>query len=1388
MNEQERFKEILAEAAGKQDVLERAAYLDRACGADRELRARIDTLLEVQERARALFDKAVEITTEDLSPEGPGTVIDRYRLLQEIGVGGFGVVYMAEQLEPVKRKVALKIIKPGMDTREVMARFEAERQALALMDHPNIAKVFDGGATESGRPYFVMELVNGMPVTEYCDRERLSTEQRLGVFMEICHAVQHAHQKGIIHRDLKPRNILVTVIDGQPVPKIIDFGIAKALGQKLTEETFYTAFQQMMGTPTYMSPEQAELSGVDVDTRSDVYSLGVVLYVLLAGVTPFEEGTFRKAALDEVRRIIREVEPPKPSTRLKGLGPRLTEVATCRRADAAMLPRALDGDLDWIVMKCLEKDRQRRYQTVNGLAQDLERHLSHQPVLVRPASIGYRVKKFYRRNQVLTLAGAAVAATLILGVVGSTWQAVRAARERLRAEEGERYTQRLLYAANMNLTQQAWERNNVDRVRQLLDETAAFPDKGFEWYYWQRQTHLQLRTLRGHADKILCLAVSPDGTRIASGSRDDTLKVWDAGSGKELLSLSNVVTRLDNPGLVGWVDGIQWIAFSPDGTRIATAAGCKIKVWEADTGELLQMHVASPDYIGNPRVSFRSDGSLIIAGERYIGGQRMTVWQPSTGKKEGCLLRSQWGSPEAEVAFSRDGKLVATTAATGDIVLWDMTTEEELRRMTPYRSEVTSMAFSPDGKQLLEGREDYLARSWEVQTGKKLITFRGHSGRICSVAYLPGGRRIVTSSLDQTVKVWEADTGKELFTFKSQGPAFAVSPDGQWVVCASGSAVANIWQMADSNGPRIVRGHTDAVTSVSFSPDGQRILTGSRDRTAKVWQASTGKELLTLNGHGSWPVSATFSSDGRRIVTCGFRDGRIRVWEADSGTELPALQRRFNDSYLSCCPEGYISTYGGSLTTLFDPSTGKTLIAFTSGGLTANRTVVNPITGKTLMAFGAAAGDIALSPDGKLIAAAAPDYTTLKVLDTGTGRERLSFSGHSDCILKIAFSPDGRQIASGSQDRTAKVWDVATGKELLTLLGYVASVDSVVFSPDGRRVITGSSDGAIKVWDVTSGKELLTLKGSFSSLESHGAFRVWDVTVGREEQNLRGFSCSIFSLAISRDGRRIATPGGGSNLEVWDAATPEQVASWQREEGSEEVLLARSREHRRLELATTGSQASATRLKGWFVLGPIPFSATNGEVALDEEQIPQEALLRIPEDVLRPGANAKGIDVGDKRLHWVRPGSLSGIELVHDLEGSFLIDFSRKLPGNPILGDKVYEWSVGYAVCYLHSEKDQAGLVLKVGSDDQAKLYLNGKQIYRNGKHRFYTPDQDVVNGVELKAGLNVLVFKVVNEVLEWQGSVSLSDAAGQPIQGISWTNWPSTAGPGNGAGRAEER
>jgi tetratricopeptide (TPR) repeat protein len=441
----DKLEAIFEAALSFETDAQRAAYLDRACP-DAEMRRAVEARLAARTQAETipigpeLEPPRAPAGTIKLDPAGEpiveavGQTIGRYKLLEKIGEGGCGVVYVAEQTEPVRRRVALKVIKLGMDTKQVVARFEAERQALAMMDHPHIAKVLDGGSTGAGRPYFVMELVRGIKITDYCDQNNLSTKERLDLFIKVCQAIQHAHQKGIIHRDIKPSNILVTLHDGVAVPKVIDFGIAKATEGRLTDATVYTQLHQFIGTPAYMSPEQAEMSGLDIDTRSDIYSLGVLLYELLAGCTPFDPERLIGSGIETMRRTIREQDPLRPSTKVAALkGNELTTTAKRRSSAAPRLIQLLKGDLDWIVMKCLEKDRQRRYETANGLAMDLQRHLMGEPVVAAPPSAGYRFKKFVRRHRGQVAAAVVVACALLLGMAGTIWQATVASKQRDRA-------------------------------------------------------------------------------------------------------------------------------------------------------------------------------------------------------------------------------------------------------------------------------------------------------------------------------------------------------------------------------------------------------------------------------------------------------------------------------------------------------------------------------------------------------------------------------------------------------------------------------------------------------------------------------------------------------------------------------------------------------------------------------------------------------------------------------------------------------------------------------------------------------------------------------------------------------------------------------------------
>jgi WD40 repeat protein/serine/threonine protein kinase len=1084
------------------DPAERAAYLAQACGNDGDLRQRVEAMLRDAAGAEAFFGPEPAGATVT---DGPGTVIGRYKLLQKIGEGGMGVVYMAEQREPVIRKVALKIIKLGMDTRQVVARFEAERQALALMDHPNIAKVLDGGATESGRPYFVMDLVPGLPITQFCDEANLPTRERLELFLEVCSAVQHAHQKGIIHRDLKPSNILVTLHGDKPVPKVIDFGVAKVMAGRLTEKTLFTQFQQFIGTAAYMSPEQASLSGLDIDTRSDIYALGVLLYELLTGTTPFDGEELVKAGLDEMRRTIREKEPPRPSNRISTLpGQDLTSTARQRRTDPPKLVHLVRGELDWIVMKALEKDRARRYETANGLAADIKRHLNDEPIVARPPSTVYRFRKSVRRNKLAFAAAGAVAASLVAGLAVSTWLFIRESKAHDRAVAAEREQSRLreaaetaqaneaqqrkraeaqLYVANMNLAPQAWEQHNVARLRELLDQTAAYPQRGFEWYYWQRQPHQELKTLRGHGQPVVSVAFSRDGHRIVTASYDHTATVWDAGSGKELLTLK------------GHGSVVNSAAFSPDGKRIATGSkDYTAKIWDAATGrELLTLNGHTNEVFC---VAFSPDGQRIVTSSF---DHTAKVWEAATGKE---LLSLEGHRDEVNSAvFSPDGKNILTTSDDWTTRMWNADSGKEMFKLDVLGN---SVAFSPDGRAFAIGVTDGTARLCEASGGKELLSLKGHDGWLASVAFSPDGQRIVTGSQDQTARVWDVSSGKELRILKGHVAAVrsvAFSPDGGQIVTCSEDGTVKMWDAAGIEEPLTLMGHSDKILGVAFSPDGARIAACCKNGTAKVWDTASGKTLLTIKAHADIVSSVAFSPDGLRILT-GSLDHTAKVWDAANGEQLFTL----------------IDHTAPVIAVAFSPD-GRRIV---TGGYDKTARIWDAANGKALLTLKGHTGwitSVAFAPDGQRIATGGSlAGSAIKMWEAASGRELLTLEGQSDGITSLAFSPDGRRIVSGAGDQTARVWDAASGKSLLTIKGQA---NSVAFSADGLRIVTGGGDGAAKLWDAATGSELLTLKG-------HTGF--------------------IASVAFSPDGLRIVTGSWDHTAKVWEAATAPQVAAWQAEE------------------------------------------------------------------------------------------------------------------------------------------------------------------------------------------------------------------------------------------------
>ncbi len=1115
-NENKRIEAIYHLALEKKNKKERSAYLDSACGDDSKLRASVEGLLQAHDKAGDFlevppFDPAVTLDTSPLT-EGPGTTIGNYKLLEQIGEGGMAVVYMAEQEKPLRRRVALKIIKLGMDTKSVIARFEVERQALAVMDHPNIAKVFDAGTTETGRPYFVMELVRGVSISKYCDKNKLDTKERLDLFVQVCNAVQHAHQKGIIHRDIKPSNVMVTLHDGKPVPKVIDFGIAKATGQKLTEKTLFTRYAQMIGTPAYMSPEQAEMSGLDVDTRTDIYSLGVLLYELLTAATPFSEEQLREAGYLEMQRIIREEEPDKPSTKLSTLGEELTDIAEHRKTSPDLLQKLVRGDLDWIVMKSLEKDRTRRYDTVIELAADVGRHLNSEPVQAAAPSVSYRLRKFIRRNRVGVMVGCLVALVVLvaLSVLSvSTWMISREQARTQEALEREQQAAQLakkaqaeevtarkvaqeqqeeavrqrdaayqnLYVAQMRLAPQYWEAGQIITLKEMLEEYLPKPGqadlRGWEWYYLLSLCHKDLLTLRGHNTSVRSVVWSPDGQRIASSSSDSTVKVWDATSGKEQLTLTGHTGRV----VVAW---------SPDGKFIATGSGDKaVRLWDATTGEELS----------------------VLRG--HTGGVSSIAWSPDGSR----------------IASGSDGDKT--------IKVWDAATGRELLTLRGHISQLRSISWSPDGKHLATGTDNGWVKIWEVRTGQDILSWRAQNIDLWAVAWSPDGIRLTTGGYaSPRVKIWEADTGKMILSIQHDAGVEAVvwSPDGKQIASATRSQRIRIWDANTGQEVLALRGHTGWVTSVAWSHDGKRLASGGTDHTVKVWDACADQRTLTLDHTEAKRV--TWSPKGNLLVSAG--GGEVKIWNLGTGHEVRSWHTQPEDGqWVTWSPNGKWLASGlkyediGQKVKIWDVETGKEMATAPVGCRTN------------------------WSPDSRFLAIACGK--TIKIWDLSTKKTVLSLRGHIENIWAVSWSPDGKQLASAGWDGLVMIWDAATGKNLLTFRGHRLGrwIASVTWSPDSKRLASGGWDQIVKVWDTDKGCELLSLRGHTGAIFSVAwspdgrrlvsgstdqTVKVWDAATGQELLTLRGHSQIVRSVAWSSDGKRLAAVSKDGTVRVWDAS------------------------------------------------------------------------------------------------------------------------------------------------------------------------------------------------------------------------------------------------------------
>jgi eukaryotic-like serine/threonine-protein kinase len=1113
--DQRKARELFLHAVGKLPPERWEDYVAEGCGGDTELERQVSHLLQVHREAGSFLESPAvalrdldvdrtfaETPTDEarrLTVAQAGTVIGPYKLLQPIGEGGMGTVYMAEQTQPVRRTVALKLIKAGMDSRQVLARFGAERQALALMDHPNIAKVLDAGATEQGCPYFVMELVKGIPITRFCDERRMTLRERLELAIPVCQAVQHAHLKGIIHRDLKPSNVLIALYDGKPVPKIIDFGLAKATGPRLTDQTLYTEFGAVVGTLEYMSPEQAELNQLDIDTRSDIYSLGVLIYELLTGSTPLDQKRVKSVLFLEVLRLIREEESPRPSRRLSTTE-ELPSIAACRHVEPRKLRGLVRGELDWIVMKALEKDRNRRYETANDLAADLQHYLDDEPVKACPPSATYRLRKLVRRNRVVLSTLAVVCLALIAGTAVATWQAIRAtnaerlARTRMQAEiKAQSAT-----LAQLHLTEVAEDR----AMHRLFDSRLAQARAGalsrrvgqrFDSLGAVAQALKISRDLNLGEDRLLDLRNAAIACLALPDMRN--VKKWNSWPNTWSVSFDNTLeryARVDRQGVVHIQRGADdaeislfpgmgpleaWTRFSPDGHFLALASvDNQFEVWNLAGSKpvVVVERLRAPGGAG-----FSPDSRRLAVGgaDGFV-----RLYELPSGRQ---VKQLEAAPSHGRMAFHPEGRQLAVSCATG-IRVYDLETGRTVADLR-QPSETSSIAWHPDGKTLAAACDDWRIYLWDVALGKRTHVLEGCQGKGITIAFNHNGDLLVGGGWEGVLRLWDPRRGRQLFS-------------------------------------------TLALTNVFFSLDDHLLAYDIREGKLGSWEVAAGGEYRALAraaaaAKDSYQISA-IRCDGR-LLAVGMGEG-VGLWDLKGGKELAFLESP-GTSFVLFEPSGALLTNGSA-----------GLLRWPIQADAASPGLLRIEAPHKLSVPGAVC-HIACSEDGRVTAVS--QFEGGRVLHAERPDQPVPIGPHGDARY-VAVSPDGRWVVTGAHNGTGvKIWEAGSGEFVKELL--IEGASRVGFSPDGRWLAT--TGGGLRLWAVGSWREGSQIGGGaafafspdgtlLAAETGHGAVRLVDPDTGQEYARLENPNQDrAFFLSFGRDGMQLViTEGDAQSFHVWD--------------------------------------------------------------------------------------------------------------------------------------------------------------------------------------------------------------------------------------------------------------
>lgn len=1084
----------------------RAVVLAEFCGNDEEVRAQVERLLSARPHASNYLETPPFVEAAWLqaaTDSAIGRCIGLYQIVREIGAGGMSTVYLAVRADDeYKKEVAIKLVWPGLQSAEIVRRFRQERQILANLEHPHIARLLDGGTTDDGWPYLVMEYVDGQPLTAYCDEHELPVKDRLRLFGDVCAAVEYAHQQAVVHRDLKPNNILVTpAVNGEVgIVKLLDFGIAKLLKPDPHATAATTVWRAL--TPDYASPEQ--IRGEEAAPANDVYSLGVLLYELLTGVRPYR---LNSPLPHEISKAICEVEPSPPSRCVITLA---RSQPSFRAAETEKLRRQLKGDLDNIVLTALAKEPAQRYPTPAALAADIERHLAGRPVLARGNHWLYRLSKQARRYPVLTTA---LLLTWLGGMAWLSWWIVTAPARQLAARHAR-------YASAIEQATLAWQMNRMEDCAQSLQTCLPARGeadlRGFEWNYLWRASHqaqLALPYTTGVADAHFAC----HGQRILTEAPWSSYWLWDVATGKLLDAWRAEQGSVDT------------VPYEPDVLISVDARGT---FWRRNlcTSERTRLFT---DTLG--QVSYRK--SFPGQPEIAIGHTDGTIalWSPEQ-EQPFKVLRGAPGIIE-RIRTARGGHRMLTQVGADLIQLWDVAAG---RVLAAYRQQAASaMNFSPDGRffwtladlrrptvresatgrtvavaaelnHKLNGmallRADVLAVSgYETLTLfsfpalKKLFELKARGSGFLGVQLSPDESLLAATTMEGRLLLWDFATRRLLADVKGHNTGaghFNFSADGRKLITAGEDGQAKVWDVAQLLAPPKLEGHQDSVVSVTFSPDGRQLASASFDRTVKLWDVPTGKLLRTFTGHTDLVLCVVFSPDGRQLAASD-NDGLVLLWEVNSGQP----PRRFQHPR---------QTHA-----------------------------------------------VAFAPDGQWLATACSD-NNVRLWNLRTNQPPRLFSGHQDIVVSVNFSPDGHKLVSGSWDKTAKLWDVATGRVLRTLTGHSGWVWSAVFSPDGQRLATSSTDRTAKLWDVATGQVLRDFTGhrdeifevAFSpdgrrlaTASEDRTVRIWDTATGRELLTIDDHTDEVWSVAFSPDGNTLASASWDKTIRLWRAAKVEEVKS-----------------------------------------------------------------------------------------------------------------------------------------------------------------------------------------------------------------------------------------------------